>query len=74
VTTPGRRWSTLVIVLPEAPLVRRGPFRWLHHPNYVPVVAEGLAQNLTPVPPAMGNAASLRPLKCDDSGVSVRQI
>jgi hypothetical protein len=37
-------------------------------------MAEGLALNLTPVPPALGNAASLRPLKCDDSGVNVRQI
>jgi methyltransferase len=39
----GRRWNTRVIVLPSAPLVRRGPYRWLHHPNYVAVVAEGFA-------------------------------
>lgn len=43
VTTLGRRWNTRVIVLPDAPLVRRGPYRWLHHPNYVAVVAEGAA-------------------------------
>jgi methyltransferase len=43
VTTLGRRWNTLVIVLPQTPLVRRGPYRWLHHPNYVAVVAEGVA-------------------------------
>ena len=43
VGTLGHRWNTLVIVLPQAPLVRRGPYRWLHHPNYVAVVAEGLA-------------------------------
>jgi methyltransferase len=43
VTTLGRRWNTLVIVLPRTPLVRRGPYRWLHHPNYVAVVAEGVA-------------------------------
>lgn len=43
VSTLGRRWNTLVIVLPEAPLVQRGPYRWLHHPNYVAVVAEGIA-------------------------------
>jgi methyltransferase len=43
VVTLGRRWNTLVIVVPNAPLVRRGPYRWLHHPNYVAVVAEGLA-------------------------------
>lgn len=43
ITTLGRRWNTRVIVLPRAPLVRGGPYRWLHHPNYVAVVAEGLA-------------------------------
>lgn len=43
VTTLGHRWNTLVIVVPGAPLVRRGPYRWLHHPNYVAVVAEGIA-------------------------------
>ncbi len=43
ITTLGRRWNTRVIVLPHAPLVRRGPYRRLHHPNYVAVVAEGVA-------------------------------
>lgn len=43
ITTLGKRWNTLVIVLPEAPLVRSGPYRILHHPNYVAVVAEGIA-------------------------------
>jgi methyltransferase len=43
ITTLGPRWNTRVIVLPEAPLVQRGPYRWLHHPNYVAVVAEGFA-------------------------------
>lgn len=43
VLTLGRRWNTRVIVIPGAALVSRGPYRWLHHPNYVAVVAEGLA-------------------------------
>lgn len=43
VATLGRRWNTLVIVVQEAPLVHRGPYRWLRHPNYVAVVAEGIA-------------------------------
>jgi methyltransferase len=43
VGTLGHRWNTLVIVLPQAPLIRRGPYRWLHHPNYVAVVVEGVA-------------------------------
>jgi methyltransferase len=43
VTTLGRRWNTRVIVLPESQLVQSGPYRWIHHPNYVAVVAEGVA-------------------------------
>lgn len=35
----GPRWTTRIIVLPQ-PLVARGPFRWLRHPNYTVVVAE----------------------------------
>lgn len=36
----GKRWTTRIIVLPEAPLVRRGPYRWVNHPNYLVVIAE----------------------------------
>jgi len=36
----GRYWTTRVYHLPGARLVRRGPYRWLRHPNYVVVVAE----------------------------------
>ena len=36
----GPRWTTRIIVLPEAPLVRRGPYRFVNHPNYLVVVAE----------------------------------
>ncbi|MCZ0960681.1 isoprenylcysteine carboxyl methyltransferase family protein [Paracoccus benzoatiresistens] len=35
----GPRWTTRIIVLDE-PLVRRGPYRWMAHPNYAVVVAE----------------------------------
>ena len=41
--TLGRRWNTRVIVVPGLPLVRRGPYRWLPHPNYVVVALEGVA-------------------------------
>lgn len=34
------RWTTRVIVLPDEPLVRRGPYRWVRHPNYLVVIAE----------------------------------
>jgi methyltransferase len=36
----GPRWTTRIIVLRGTPLVRRGPYRWLNHPNYAVVVAE----------------------------------
>ena len=36
----GRRWTTRIIVLPEAELVQRGPYRWVNHPNYLIVIAE----------------------------------
>ena len=35
IATLGPRWNTRVIVVPGLPLVRRGPYRWLSHPNYV---------------------------------------
>jgi methyltransferase len=36
----GRLWTTRILTLPGAPLVRRGPYRWLRHPNYAVVVGE----------------------------------
>ena len=39
----GPRWNTRIIVIPGLPLVHRGPYRWLSHPNYVAVVLEGIA-------------------------------
>jgi len=36
----GRRWTTRIIVLPGAPLVSKGPYRFFAHPNYVLVVGE----------------------------------
>ncbi|MBX6321742.1 MAG: hypothetical protein IRY94_07945 [Rhodospirillaceae bacterium] len=36
----GRRWTVRVLVLPGAPLVRRGPYRLWRHPNYAIVAAE----------------------------------
>jgi len=36
----GRRWTTRIIILPGEPLVRRGPYRFVNHPNYLVVIAE----------------------------------
>lgn len=40
VASLGRFWTTRVLSLPGAPLVRRGPYRWLPHPNYLVVALE----------------------------------
>jgi methyltransferase len=36
----GPRWTTRIIVTPGAPLVRRGPYRFVNHPNYWVVIGE----------------------------------
>ncbi len=36
----GPFWTTRIITLPGAPLVRRGPYRWVRHPNYAIVAGE----------------------------------
>ncbi|MFN3946238.1 MAG: isoprenylcysteine carboxyl methyltransferase family protein [Allosphingosinicella sp.] len=38
--TLGDRWTTRIIVLPGAPLVARGPYRLVRHPNYWIVAGE----------------------------------
>jgi methyltransferase len=50
IATLGTRWSARVIVMPGMPLVRTGPYRYFHHPNYAAVIVEGAAL------PLMGSA------------------
>lgn len=40
IRTLGGRWTTRIVVLPGAPLVAGGPYRWMRHPNYLAVVLE----------------------------------
>ena len=40
IATLGPRWTTRIIVLPGAPLVARGPYRFVSHPNYMVVIGE----------------------------------
>jgi methyltransferase len=62
----GERWNVRIIVLPDEPLVRSGPYRWLRHPNYVAVVVELIAAPLifgawrTAVVVSLLNAIALR--------------
>ena len=61
----GRYWTTRIITLPDAPLVRRGPFRWVRHPNYLVVFAEVIVLPLAfgawaiAIPFGIANAALL---------------
>jgi methyltransferase len=36
----GKRWNTKIVVLDGEPLIRRGPYRFLAHPNYLAVALE----------------------------------
>jgi methyltransferase len=62
----GRQWNTRVIVIPGASRVASGPYRFVSHPNYVAVVAEGVALPLvntawiTAIGFTVANAALLR--------------
>ncbi|MEL5877763.1 isoprenylcysteine carboxyl methyltransferase family protein [Cereibacter sphaeroides] len=38
--TLGPRWTTRILLLPNEPLVARGPYRYVSHPNYLVVVGE----------------------------------
>lgn len=38
--TLGERWTTRIIILPNAELVTGGPYRFLNHPNYAVVIGE----------------------------------
>jgi len=47
--TLGRRWTIHVIVVPGERLIRRGPYRFMRHPNYAVIAAE-----IATVPLALG--------------------
>ena len=40
IATLGPAWTFRVVVVPGDPLVARGPYRLMRHPNYVAVVGE----------------------------------
>jgi methyltransferase len=40
VASLGERWNTRVLAIPGEAPVRRGPYRYVRHPNYAAVVAE----------------------------------
>ena len=40
IATLGRYWNTKIIVLPGAKLIKKGPYRYIKHPNYIIVGLE----------------------------------
>lgn len=66
VATLGDRWNVRILVVPNAPLISAGPYRWLRHPNYLAVSIEMLALPLvhtawlTAGAFSLANAAMLR--------------
>ena len=55
----GSAWTFRVIVVPDVPLVARGPYRFLRHPNYVAVVGEFVGAALMTGAFVAGPAATL---------------
>lgn len=54
IATLGPRWSYKVLVPPNAPLVVSGPYRLLHHPNYLAIYGEILGVALIVRAPISG--------------------
>ena len=76
IATLGKQWNTRVIVVPGLPLVRRGPYRFMPHPNYVAVVLDGITLPLvhtawvTALLFTVGNAALLMVrIRCEDAAL-----
>jgi methyltransferase len=40
IATLGEYWTTRIITIPGAPIIRSGPYRFFRHPNYIVVCAE----------------------------------
>lgn len=47
IRTLGRYWNTRILIVPGGERVRRGPFRFLRHPNYTVVALEMAAAPLS---------------------------
>ncbi|MBK7866982.1 MAG: hypothetical protein IPJ75_08355 [Ignavibacteriales bacterium] len=36
----GKFWNTRIYRIPNLPLINKGPYKYIRHPNYIVVVAE----------------------------------
>lgn len=75
----GERWNTKIVVLDGEPLVRRGPYRFIAHPNYVAVALELLCVPMlfgawiTALVCTILNAALLLGLRIPNESAAVRE-
>lgn len=40
ITALGKFWNTRIIVMPDSPLIKKGPYYYVKHPNYIIVAIE----------------------------------
>ena len=59
ISSLGSKWSYRVLVVPGDPLVTRGPYRFIPHPNYLAVVGEFISVALIVWAPITGALATL---------------
>jgi len=59
ISSLGSRWSYRVLILPDAPLVTSGPYRYLSHPNYLAVAGELVSVAMIVAAPITGTLASI---------------
>jgi methyltransferase len=59
ISSLGPRWSYRVLILPGAPLVSSGPYRFMAHPNYLAVVGELVSVAMIVAAPISGALATI---------------
>lgn len=59
ISSLGPRWSFRVLILPGAPLVTSGPYRFLAHPNYLAVAGEIASVAMVVWAPVTGVVATI---------------
>ena len=65
----GSRWTTRLIVVPGAPVLATGPYRYLRHPNYLVVIAE-----IAILPLAFGAVAIAAAFSAANLGLILRRV
>jgi methyltransferase len=78
--TLGPYWTTRIISLPGAPLVKGGPYRFVRHPNYLVVAGEMavlplvFGETMVAVVFSLANAALLTwRIRQEETGLTARR-